>query len=140
MSKGDFFGWPQVYFGNKPQPGLDSRWPESHPVAKTPDYALGAHTASLAIEFTYESALPDKWRNGMLVSQHGSWNRQPASGYRVIYIPFENGKPNGAPQEVVGGFLDSEGHARGRPAGMAIDGTGALLIADDVGNVVWRVK
>ena len=140
VSRGDFFGWPYVYFGDKPQPDLDSRWSGSYPAAKTPDYALGAHTASLDIQFTYESALPEKWRGGMMVSQHGSWNRHPVSGYRVIYIPFENGKPSGDPIEVVGGFLDAEGHARGRPAGMALDGTGALLIADDVGNVIWRVK
>ena len=140
VRQGDFFGWPNVYFGNQPQPGLDSRWPNEHPVARTPDYALGAHTASLDIEFTNNSALPEKWRNGMLVSQHGSWNRQPVSGYRVIYIPFENGVPNGEPEEVVGGFLDADGHARGRPAGMALDRTGALLIADDVGNAIWRVK
>ena len=140
VSRGDFFGWPYVYFGDKPQPDLDSRWPANHPVARKPDYALGAHTASLDIEFTYESALPEKWRGGLLVSQHGSWNRQPVSGYRVIYIPFENGIPNGAPEVVVGGFLDADGNARGRPAGMALDGTGALLIADDVGNVIWRVK
>ena len=140
VRKGDFFGWPYVYFGDKPQPDLDARWSGSRPVARIPDYALGAHTASLDIEFSYESALPDKWRSGMFVSQHGSWNRQPVSGYRVIYIPFENGIPNGEPEQVVGGFLDPDGNARGRPAGMALDGTGALLIADDVGNVVWRVK
>jgi len=140
VHKGDFFGWPYVYFGDKPQPDLDSRWSNSHPVARTPDYALGAHTASLDIQFSYESALPEKWRSGMFVSQHGSWNRQPVSGYRVIYIPFENGVPNGEPEVVVSGFLDSDGKARGRPAGMALDSTGALLVADDVGNVVWRVK
>jgi len=139
VHKGDFFGWPQVYFGNKPQPDLDPRWPGSHPAARIPDYALGAHTASLDIEFSYESALPEKWRSGMFVSQHGSWNRQPVSGYRVIYIPFANGEPTGEPEEVVGGFLDLDGNARGRPAGMALDGSGALLIADDVGNVIWRV-
>jgi len=140
VRKGDFFGWPYVYFGDQPQPDLDARWSGSHPVARSPDYALGAHTASLDIEFSYESALPEKWRSGMFVSQHGSWNRQPVSGYRVIYIPFENGVPNGEPEQLVGGFLDSDGHARGRPAGMALDSTGALLIADDVGNVVWRVR
>ena len=140
VSQGDFFGWPYVYFGDKPQPDLDDRWPDSHPAARIPDYALGAHTASLDLEFSYDSALPARWRNGLFVSQHGSWNREPVSGYRVIYIPFENGEPNGEPEELVGGFLDVEGQARGRPAGMAIDGTGALLIADDVGNVVWRVK
>ncbi len=140
VRKGDFFGWPYVYFGDKPQPGLDHRWSNGHPVARIPDYALGAHTASLDIEFSYESALPEKWRSGMFVSQHGSWNRQPVSGYRIIYIPFENGVPNGEPTEVVSGFLDSDGSARGRPAGLALDSTGALLIADDVGNVIWRVK
>jgi len=140
VHKGDFFGWPYVYFGDKPQPDLDPRWSESHPVARTPDYALGAHTASLDILFSYRSALPEKWRSGMFVSQHGSWNRQPVSGYRVIYVPFEHGEPNGEPEVVVGGFLNPEGDALGRPAGMALDSTGALLIADDVGNVVWRVK
>ena len=76
----------------------------------------------------------------MFVSQHGSWNRQPRAGYRIIYVRFRDGMPNGVPEEVLGGFLDADGHARGRPAGLAIDGTGALLIADDVGNVIWRVK
>lgn len=140
VNKGDFFGWPYLYFGDKPQPDLDPRWSNSHPAARAPDYALGAHTASLDLEFSYESTLPEKWRGGLFVSQHGSWNRQPVSGYRVIYIPFIDGMPNGEPVELVSGFLDSEGNARGRPAGMALDGTGALLIADDVGNVIWRVK
>ncbi len=140
VNKGDFFGWPHVYFGDKPQPSLDSRWSSGHPLAKVPDYALGAHTASLDIEFSYASTLPEKWRSGMFVSQHGSWNREPAAGYRVIYIPFENGVPSGEPEEVVGGFLSPDGDARGRPAGLALDDGGALLIADDVGNVVWRVR
>ena len=140
VRKGDFFGWPHTYYGDNPQPKLDSRWPDEHPSARAPDYALGAHTASLDIEFSYDSALPQKWRNGMFVSQHGSWNRQPRAGYRVIYIPFEGGTPSGVPEEVVGGFLDADGHAMGRPAGLAIDKTGALLVADDVGNVIWRVK
>lgn len=140
VRQGDFFGWPYTYYGENPQPRLDSRWPDEHPLARTPDYAVGAHTASLDIEFSYDSALPGEWRSGMFVSQHGSWNRQPRSGYRVIYIPFTDGAPDGVPEEIVGGFLDADGNARGRPAGLAIDGTGALLIADDVGNVIWRVK
>ena len=140
VREGDFFGWPYTYYGANPQPKLDSRWPDEHPPARSPDYAVGAHTASLDIEFSDGSALPGKWRNGLFVSQHGSWNRQPRSGYRVIYIPFTNGAPNGMPEELVGGFLDADGNARGRPAGLAIDSTGALLIADDVGNVIWRVK
>ena len=140
VRKGDFFGWPYTYYGAHLQPKLDPRWPADHPVARSPDYAVGSHTASLDIEFSYESALPDQWQGGMFVSQHGSWNRQPRAGYRVIYIPFADGAPNGMPEELVGGFLDADGNARGRPAGLAIDGTGALLIADDVGNVIWRVR
>ena len=140
VREGDFFGWPYTYYGAHPQPNLDSRWPAEHPPARSPDYAVGAHTASLDIEFSHASALPDQWRNGMFVSQHGSWNRQPRSGYRVIYIPFTNGTPAGMPAVLVSGFLDADGNARGRPAGLAIDSTGALLIADDVGNLIWRVK
>ncbi len=140
VREGDFFGWPYTYYGERPQPKLDSRWGDEHPAARSPDYAVGAHTASLDIEFSYDSALPDKWRNGMFVSQHGSWNRQPRAGYRVIYIPFANGAPDGMPEELVGGFLDADGNAQGRPAGLAIDSTGALLVADDVGNVIWRVR
>jgi glucose/arabinose dehydrogenase len=140
VRQGDFFGWPYTYYGANPQPKLDPRWPEDHPPARTPDYAVGSHTAPLDIEFSYDSSLPGKWRSGLFVSQHGSWNRQPRAGYRVIYIPFANGAPDGLPEEIVGGFLDAGGSARGRPVGLAIDSTGALLIADDVGNVIWRVK
>ncbi len=140
VSKGDFFGWPYTYYGSNPQPKLDSRWALDYPRARSPDYAVGAHTAPLDIEFSYDSTLPDQWRSGLFVSQHGSWNRQPRAGYRVIYIPFTNGEPNGLPLEIVGGFLDSDGNAQGRPVGLAIDSGGALLIADDVGNAVWRVK
>lgn len=136
----DFFGWPYTYFGDHPQPQLDPRWPDDFPGPRAPDYALGAHTSSLDILFSQESALPARWRSGMFVSQHGSWNRYPPAGYRVIYVPFANGMPSGLPEEIVGDFLDAEGHARGRPVGLALDGTGALLIADDVGNVIWRVE
>ena len=140
VREGDFFGWPYTYYGANPQPKLDSRWPDEHPTARSPDYAVGAHTASLDIEFSHYSAFPEKWRGGMFVSQHGSWNRQPRAGYRVIYVPFTGNAPSGMPEQVVGGFLGADGSARGRPAGLAIDSTGALLIADDVGNVIWRVK
>ena len=140
VREGDFFGWPYSYYGSHPQPKLNSSWPDNPQPARSPDYAVGSHTAPLDIEFSYESALPGKWRGGLFVSQHGSWNRWPASGYRVIYIPFTNGEPDGMPEEVVGGFLDADGQARGRPAGLATDSTGALLVADDVGNVIWRVK
>jgi len=140
VREGDFFGWPYTYYGDHPQPSLDERWSGTPQQARKPDYALGAHTASLDIEFSNDSLLPERWRGGLFVSQHGSWNRQPRSGYRVIYIPFENGIPGGEPVEVVAGFLDPDGDARGRPAGLALDATGALLIADDVGNVIWRVR
>ena len=140
VREGDFFGWPYSYYGSHPQPKLDPSWSDDPPPARSPDYAVGSHTAPLDIEFSYESALPNKWRNGLIVSQHGSWNRHPPAGYRVIYIPFTNGEPDGMPEEIVGGFLDADGQARGRPAGLATDSTGALLIADDVGNVIWRVK
>ncbi len=131
VHKGDFFGWPQTWYGANPQPGLDARWPSEHPVPRRPDYAVGSHTASLDVEF---------WRGAMFVSQHGSWNRQPPAGYRVIAVPMRSGKPYGKPEEFLGGFLDADGNAQGRPAGMAIDSTGALLVADDVGNVIWRVS
>lgn len=139
VMEGDFFGWPHTYYGANPQPGLDARWPDESRDARIPDYAVGAHTASLDIRFSYGSALPARWKSGLLVSQHGSWNRHPRSGYRVIYIPFADAMPAGAVEEIVGGFLDADGNARGRPAGLAFDRLGALLIADDVGNVVWRV-
>ena len=106
-----------------------------------PDYALGAHTASLGLVASAGSTLPAPFDGeGMFVGQHGSWNRRPYSGYRVIFVPFANGRPSGQPVEVLTGFLGAEGEAKGRPVGVAIDKTGALLVADDVGNVVWRVS
>jgi glucose/arabinose dehydrogenase len=108
--------------------------------AIVPDYALGPHTGSLGLASARGSTLPG-FQNGMFVGQHGSWNRKPFSGYQVIFVPFANGKPTGAlPTTVLTGFLDDEGHARGRPVGVAIDTRGALLVADDVGNVIWRVR
>lgn len=136
---GDFFGWPYSYFGQHvdervtpPRPDLVSR-------ARVPDYALGAHTASLGLAFYTVTELPERYRGGAFVGQHGSWNRDPPSGYQVVFVPFREGKPEGKPEVVLGGFLDDEGNARGRPVGVVVDGRGALLVADDVGNVVWRV-
>jgi glucose/arabinose dehydrogenase len=110
---------------------------------KRPDYALGPHTASLGLTFAADSRLGGQFMNGAFVGQHGSWNRQPVSGYKVIYVPFgEKGfpLPNVKPVDVLTGFLDNEGNARGRPVGVIFDATGALLVADDVGNVIWRVS
>jgi glucose/arabinose dehydrogenase len=107
--------------------------------AIVPDYALGAHTASLGLTSSFGSRLPERFANGMFIGQHGSWNRKPYSGYKVIFVPFNNGKPTGMPIDVLTGFLSDKGEAFGRPVGVALDKRGALLVADDVGNTVWRV-
>ena len=108
--------------------------------AIAPDYALGAHTASLGLASSVGNTLPASFANGMFIGQHGSWNRRPHSGYKVIFVPFENGVAKGEPIDVLTGFLSADGNAFGRPVGVAIDKAGALLVADDVGNVVWRVS
>jgi glucose/arabinose dehydrogenase len=104
-----------------------------------PDYALGSHGAPLGFTFYNATLFPAKYRNGAFISQHGSWNRKPRSGYKVIFVPFSGGKPSGPPEEILTGFLSPEGDARGRPVGVTLDHDGALLVADDVGNAVWRV-
>lgn len=104
-----------------------------------PDYALGAHTASLGLAFYTGSLLPKKYDGGAFIGQHGSWNRKPASGYKVIFVPFADGKPAGMPEDVLTGFLNKDGEAQGRPVGVVQDAKGALLVADDVGNIIWRV-
>jgi glucose/arabinose dehydrogenase len=135
---GAFYGWPYSYYGQH----VDTRAKPPNPAlvatAIAPDYALGAHTASLGLAF-YDASLMPQYRGGAFVGQHGSWNRKPRSGYKVIFVPFANGQPAGLPRDVLTGFLDADGHAQGRPVGVAIDGKGALLVADDVGNTVWRV-
>lgn len=134
-----FYGWPYSYFGQH----LDARAQPQRPdlVAKAivPDYALGPHTASLGLTFYDGTLLPARYRGGAFIGQHGSWNRRPLSGYKVIFVPFENGKPSGQPENILTGFLSEDGQAHGRPVGVAVDASGALLVADDVGNVVWRV-
>ncbi|MEO6800153.1 MAG: sorbosone dehydrogenase family protein [Rhodanobacter sp.] len=136
---GAFYGWPWSYYGQH----VDNRVQRPNPVkvaqAIAPDYALGPHTASLGLAFYSGSLLPARYDNGAFVGQHGSWNRRPPSGYKVIFVPFADGKPSGLPQDVLTGFLDADGHARGRPVGVAVDKSGALLVADDVGDAVWRV-
>lgn len=140
VKQGGFYGWPYSYFGQN----LDERVKEQRPdlVAKAivPDYALGGHTASLGLTFYTADLLPVQYKGGVFIGQHGSWNRSVPSGYKVVYIPFKDGKPDGMPQEFLTGFLDSEGNALGRPVGVETDGKGALLVADDVGNVIWRVS
>ncbi len=140
VREGGFYGWPYSYYGaivdervKPPRPDLVAR-------AIKPDYALGPHTASLGLATSEGARLPSKFASGMFVGQHGSWNREPHSGYRVIFVPFSAGKPSGPPIEVLTGFVDENGNARGRPVGVAVDRQGGLLVADDVGNVVWRVS
>jgi glucose/arabinose dehydrogenase len=135
---GGFYGWPYSYYGQN----VDERAKPARPdlVAKAikPDYALGNHVAPLGLVFSESAKLP--FGEGAYVGQHGSWNRRPRSGYNVVFIPFRDGRPSGKPIEVLSGFVSSEGEAYGRPVGVAIDKRGALLVADDVGNAVWRVS
>jgi glucose/arabinose dehydrogenase len=138
VQDGGFYGWPWSYFGDHVDERVEPQRPDLVAQAIVPDYALGAHTASLGLTFAEGNSLPETFANGAFVGQHGSWNRNPPSGYKVIFVPFEDGRPAGDPIDVLTGFLD-DGEARGRPVGVAIDGQGALLVADDVGNKVWRV-
>lgn len=134
---GGFYGWPYSYFGANVDERVKPPRPDLVAKAIKPDYALGNHVAPLGLVFSENAKLP--FGEGAYVGQHGSWNRRPRSGYNVVFIPFRNGKPSGKPVEVLSGFLGPEGEAYGRPVGVAIDKRGALLVADDVGNVIWRV-
>jgi glucose/arabinose dehydrogenase len=137
---GGFYGWPYSYFGSHLDERVQPQRPELVATALVPDYALGPHTASLGLAASVGNALPVRFAIGMFIGQHGSWNRRPHSGYRVIFVPFDGSQPTGAPPlDVLTGFLDVEGNAYGRPVGVAVDRQGGLLVADDVGNVVWRV-
>jgi glucose/arabinose dehydrogenase len=136
---GGFYGWPYSYFGAHVDDRVQPPRPDLVARAIVPDYALGAHTASLGLAFARGGVLPAPFAEGVFIGQHGSWNRKPPAGYRVIFVPFKAGAPAGDPIEVLTGFLDAEGNARGRPVGVAVHGPDALLVADDVGNIIWRV-
>ena len=136
---GAFYGWPYSYYGQNVDVRVQPQRPELVATAVAPDYALGPHTASLGLVSSAGATLPAPFANGMFVGQHGSWNRRPLSGYKVVFIPFKDGKPDGEAIDVLTGFVTADGDAKGRPVGVAIDKTGALLVADDVGNVIWRV-
>ena len=139
VKDGAFYGWPYSYFGRHVDARVEPPRPDLVAKAAVPDYALGAHTASLGLCFAGAAKLPARFSNGAFIGQHGSWNRDPPSGYKVIFVPFERGRPAGRPLDVLTGFLGPEGEALGRPVGVAIDSRGALLVADDVGNRIWRV-
>ena len=136
---GGFYGWPYSYYGQHVDERVKPSAPDMVAKAIMPDYAVGAHTASLGLTGASGNSLPAQFHDGMFVSQHGSWNRKPRAGYKVIFIPFDQGRPKGAPFEVLAGFLTDDGEAQGRPVGVAIDKRGGLLVADDVGNMIWRV-
>jgi glucose/arabinose dehydrogenase len=137
VKDGAFYGWPYSYFGAQ----VDTRAPPRPDLVATalaPDYALGAHVAALGLAYSGDNALPKRMQGGMFIGEHGSWNRKPPAGYKVVFVPFTMGKPAGLPIDVLTGFVSSKGEAWGRPVGVAIDKRGALLVADDVGNVIWR--
>ena len=139
VKDGAFYGWPYSYYGQHVDTRVKPQNPELVARAIKPDYALGNHTASLGLAF-YAAELMPQYRGGALIGQHGSWNRKPHSGYKVIFVPFRNGQPSGTPQDVLTGFLSDQGDAFGRPVGVAVDFSGAILVADDVGDIVWRVS
>jgi glucose/arabinose dehydrogenase len=139
VREGAFYGWPYSYYGAHLDTRVKPRRPDLVASAVAPDYALGPHTASLGLVYAKETSLPRPFHNGMFVGQHGSWNRKPRSGYKVIFVPFQGGVPSGPAVDVLTGFVRENGDAMGRPVGVAVDTRGALLVADDVGNSVWRV-
>ncbi|WP_455185448.1 PQQ-dependent sugar dehydrogenase [Azospirillum palustre] len=140
VKDGAFYGWPYSYYGQHVDQRVEPQRPDLVAKAIPPDYALGPHTASLGLAFSRQGDLPPNLQEGAFIGQHGSWNRDPASGYKVIFVPFRNGKPAGEPVDVLTGFLDKDGKAQGRPVGVILDNKGALLVADDVGNAIWRVS
>ena len=140
VKDGAFYGWPYSYFGQTVDVRVKPQRTELVARAIKPDYALGAHTASLGLTFIRTRSLGAEFLGGVLVGQHGSWNRDPPAGYRVIFVAFKDGKPVGQPKTILDGFLNDQGEARGRPVGVIVDARGGILVADDVGNVIWRVS
>ena len=139
VKDGGFYGWPYSYYGGYVDTRVSPQRPDLVATAIVPDYALGAHTASLGLAWSATNTLPAQFGHGMFIGQHGSWNRNPRNGYKVIFVPFDGAKASGTPVDVLTGFVSDDGDAFGRPVGVAIDGKGGLLVADDVGNVIWRV-
>ncbi|MGB5826767.1 MAG: sorbosone dehydrogenase family protein [Pseudomonas mandelii] len=140
VKDGGFYGWPFSYYGQHVDIRVEPQNPDLVAKAIAPDYAVGPHTASLGLSFAEGNTLPAQFKEGAFIGQHGSWNRKPHSGYKVIFVPFAGGKPSGQPVDVLTGFLNEDEKAMGRPVGVVIDQQGGLLVADDVGNKVWRVS
>jgi glucose/arabinose dehydrogenase len=139
VKDGAFYGWPFSYWGRHVDTRVKPQNPELVAKAVVPDYALGNHVARLGLTFAQDNRLPEQYRNGAFIGEHGSWNRNPRSGYKVVFVPFADGRPVGKPSDVLTGFVNDADGAFGRPVGVAIDKSGALLVADDVGNAIWRV-
>jgi glucose/arabinose dehydrogenase len=137
---GAFYGWPFSYYGQHVDDRVRPQQPALVATVIAPDCALGPHVAPLGLVSSAGTTLPNEFAHGMFIGQHGSWNRRPHSGYKVVFVPFKDGRPSGAPVDVLTGFLSQDGNAYGRPVGVVIDQRGALLVADDVGNVIWRVS
>ncbi len=138
VRQGGFYGWPYSYWGRNVDARVRPQNPQKVTLAIRPDYALGSHVATLGLAFS-TSAMGDQFANGVFVGQHGSWNRNPPVGYKVIFVPFRNGRPAGPPVDFVTGFRSKDGQTRGRPVGVTVDPRGALIVADDLSNTVWRV-
>lgn len=138
---GGFYGWPFSYYGSNPDPRMEGQRPDLVESTIAPDFALGSHTASLGLAFYTADAFPPEWRGGAFIGQRGSWNRSEFSGYKVVYVPFAEGRPEGGVRDFLTGFMTdpATGETRGRPVGVAVDASGALLVADDTGGIVWRV-
>jgi glucose/arabinose dehydrogenase len=139
VQDGGFYGWPYSYFGQHVDTRVNPPRPDLVATAIVPDYALGSHVAPLGLAFYDGELLPSRYDGGAFIGLHGSWNRRPLSGYKVVFVPFSGGKPAGKMEDVLTGFVSPEGKAYGRPVGVAVDKTGAILVADDVGNTIWRV-
>jgi glucose/arabinose dehydrogenase len=139
VQDGAFYGWPYSYWGQHVDKRAQPQRPDLVAKAIAPDYGVGPHTAALGLTFYRAAAFPAPYRGGAFIGEHGSWNRQPLNGYRVVFVPFANGRPQMPAQVFLGGFLNKDNKIQGRPVGVAVDKTGALLVADDVGGIVWRV-
>jgi glucose/arabinose dehydrogenase len=142
VKEGGFYGWPYSYFGQHEDPRLkDKQRPDLVQRTIVPDVKLGSHTASLGLVFYDNDAFPEKYRNGAFITQHGSWNRSALSGYKVVFVPFKNGKPSGDPEDFLTGFIDNltEDKVKGRPVGIAVLADGSMLVSDDVNNRIWRI-
>jgi glucose/arabinose dehydrogenase len=139
VDDGAFYGWPWSYYGANMDTRVQPQRPDMVAKAKAPDYALGSHVAPLGMVFSDGRMMKGGFASGAFIGEHGSWNRKPLSGYKVVFVPFSGGRPTGTPQDVLTGFVSPDGKAYGRPVGVALDSKGALLVADDVGNIVWRM-